>query len=331
MVSSVELNAFKSFGHKTIELKGLNLFMGLNSSGKSSVIQALRMVSRAASGKIADEVLLDGHGTLSELVNRNMKGEDFLLSADYGGAMPVRYDGNNEGIVYADFPDVIYIAADRFGPRDSVPVNYSHTIGPHGENMLNLYFEIRDELMPDAMRHPESEKNTVEENLQKWLQEIAPGVTINAERPRNTDLSYVQFNEFRSQNVGFGLSYVLPILIALCYSAIKGGMIVLIENPEAHLHPKGQTCMGEFLCKAAEAGVQVVVETHSDHLLDGVRIHSRKDVSKKFHDIVTINWCRINEEGFTDVETPKLDHNGRLDEWPKDMCDQFEINAVELM
>lgn len=97
MVSSVELNAFKSFGHKTIELKGLNLFMGLNSSGKSSVIQALRMVSRAASGKIADEVLLDGHGTLSELVNRNMKGEDFLLSADYGGAMRSGMTGITRG------------------------------------------------------------------------------------------------------------------------------------------------------------------------------------------------------------------------------------------
>src|SRR5260221_6265573 len=76
-------------------------------------------------------------------------------------------------------------------------------------------------------------------------------------------------DRLRPQNVGYGLSHVLPILTA-CLGA-QTGALLLIENPESHLHPSGQSAMGEFLAQVASAGIQLIVETHSDHVLNGIR------------------------------------------------------------
>lgn len=77
-------------------------------------------------------------------------------------------------------------------------------------------------------------------------------------------------NAYRSTNVGFGLTYSLPIFVAVLSS--RPGSLILLENPEAHLHPKGQSRLGEFLAIAASQGIQIVAETHSDHVLNGVRV-----------------------------------------------------------
>ncbi|WP_180834594.1 AAA family ATPase, partial [Vibrio parahaemolyticus] len=66
---------------------------------------------------------------------------------------------------------------------------------------------------------------------------------------------------------------VLPIVLALLVT--KPGGLVIIENPEAHLHPKGQSYLGRLIQRTAEAGVQVIIETHSDHLLNGIRVAAR--------------------------------------------------------
>ena len=79
----------------------------------------------------------------------------------------------------------------------------------------------------------------------------------------------VASRNYRATNVGFGLSYVLSVLLALLSPP---GTLCLIENPESHLHPRGQTKLAELAARAAKAGVQVFAETHSDHFMDGVRI-----------------------------------------------------------
>jgi predicted ATPase len=69
--------------------------------------------------------------------------------------------------------------------------------------------------------------------------------------------------------MGFGVSYTLPIVVA-AMTATEGGLLI-VENPEAHLHPAGQSEMGVFLARMAAAGLQIVVETHSDHIINGIR------------------------------------------------------------
>ena len=103
------------------------------------------------------------------------------------------------------------------------------------------------------------------------LEEVAAADSVIAgfsfDRPGD-----VPSRSYRATNVGFGLSYTLPVIVALLAPA---GALCLIENPESHLHPKGQTKLAELAVRASRAGVQVFVETHSDHFMDGVRIAVR--------------------------------------------------------
>ena len=86
----------------------------------------------------------------------------------------------------------------------------------------------------------------------------------------------------------------------------------LIENPEVHLHPAGQAQMGQFLAEVAAAGVQVIVETHSDHVFNGIR---RAVKSKRLAaDDVALHFMRSRDEVVgQQVTTPTLDTDGNVD------------------
>ena len=126
-------------------------------------------------------------------------------------------------------------------------------------------------------------------------------------------------------NVGFGLSYTLPVLTALL--APKGSMC-LIENPEAHLHPRGQTKLAELAVRASLAGVQVVIETHSDHFMDGIRIAVRDWLIAP--EQIAFHYFE-RQDGKSVVTSPSLDADGRLSSWPAGFFDQHEENLARLI
>lgn len=106
--------------------------------------------------------------------------------------------------------------------------------------------------------------------------------------------------------------------------------LVIVENPEAHLHPRGQTEMARLICKCVEAGAQVIIETHSDHLLNGVRIYT-KISNIDFYKQVLIHWFQLDENKNTELESTTIAPDGRLYNWPIGLSDQFEINASQLL
>ena len=134
-------------------------------------------------------------------------------------------------------------------------------------------------------------------------------------------------NQYRPTNVGFGLTYTLPVLVALLSS--RQGGLVIIENPEAHLHPKGQVALGELLARVANAGVQVIVETHSDHVLNGIRVAVAKGLT--LPQDVQIHFFTRTRDSRHDVVTPVLDTSGRLDYWPEDFFDQWNKSLEALL
>jgi predicted ATPase len=129
----------------------------------------------------------------------------------------------------------------------------------------------------------------------------------------------------RPQNVGYGITHILPILTA-CLTASPGS-ILLIENPEAHLHPSGQSLMGAFLAKTAANGVQVVVESHSDHILNGIRIAVKNELINQ-NDVAIHFFTSVLE---TQVMSPLIDRNGNLDKWPQGFFDQIDIDTTTLL
>ncbi|WP_337466909.1 DUF3696 domain-containing protein, partial [Bacteroides sp.] len=94
-------------------------------------------------------------------------------------------------------------------------------------------------------------------------------------------------------------------------------------------HPKGQTEMGRLISLCTEAGVQVVVETHSDHLFDGIRIYAKNN--QGFAQKVITYWFELDDNDNTIVEEAQITEDGRVKNWPPGMFDQFEINASKLL
>lgn len=233
-----------------------------------------------------------------------------------------------------------YVNAERVGPRKS----YSHSetlvrrgdLGPRGEYALNFLSERGNSLLPAGdPRLAGATGRRLLDAIDRWVGEISPGAHLSFDKVVEADALLAGFSfdreddiatrRFRATNVGFGLSYTLPVLTALL--AVPRSLC-LIENPEAHLHPRGQTRMAEFAVRAALAGVQVVVETHSDHFLDGVRIAVRDGLLPP--EDVAIHYFERRGSKST-VTSPVVDPDGRLSTWPVGFFDQHEDNLARLL
>jgi len=119
-------------------------------------------------------------------------------------------------------------------------------------------------------------------------------------------------------DVGFGVSQVLPVLVAL--HAAKAGQLVYLEQPEIHLHPRARLVLAELLADAANRGVRVVAETHSSMLLLGIQsCVASGDISR---DKVKLHWFERNgKHGSTTVSSADMDASGSFGEWPEDFGD----------
>jgi len=234
-----------------------------------------------------------------------------------------------------------YLTAERIGPRpffetSDFQVRQRRQIGTRGEYAAHFLSVYRDERIPNSiLGHPKAESSSLIEQVRAWMGEVSPGTKIERKLSPDMGLVSLQFsyglsNPYRATNVGFGITYILPILLAILAS--PPGTLILLENPEAHLHPKGQSMMGHLLALAASCGVQVVVETHSDHVLNGIRlaVHGGKI---KPEDVCLHFFQRTEENGqaLTQVVTPQIDRNGRINQWPDGFFDEWDKSLDALL
>lgn len=326
MINQLIIKGFKSFVNNSINFNQLNVLTGLNSSGKSTVIQALQILNKYS--RNFKNPLIEGHGDYKELQNP-FSSLPFSINARYCEDRMICYSPLTENNIYADdFPGLIVISADRYGPLVSIPLLSDCELGPKGENVIKCIEMHENDILDELVIHPCSEGDTFLYNLRAWLGTISPGVQFDYNIIDKADTSFSLFNGYRAKNVGFGLSYTLPIIVALFLGTIKKNILVILENPEAHLHPRGQTEMGKLIASVAHSGCQVIVETHSDHLFDGIRIYAKNN--KGFADKVLTHWFE-QDKGISNVTSIKMDNYGRIKEWPEGMFDQFEINASDLL
>jgi predicted ATPase len=237
---------------------------------------------------------------------------------------------------------ISYISADRFGPRTSLPLSIegsAETVGRNGENLVGFLSGL-DDKSADGLRTPESlvlgEGTGVIHNIQEWLRVISPGVKFEFGREDILDLGWTKFDEHRPAHVGFGLSYAISIIASVIVHASQMAsgkadqILLLVENPEAHLHPSGQTMMGRMLAMAASCGLQIIAETHSDHLLNGVRIAVKDGVLP--HADLACYFLRVGEgENPAKVEKLAVDKYGMLDYWPDGFFDETDKNLTRLL
>lgn len=224
---------------------------------------------------------------------------------------------------------------------------------PGGGDLIEFLYNVGDQFElrkgnPMIFPNCPNERNLINQ-VNAWLQVVSPGAQIKISKRevagRDRFIQSVAFGRagyehaFNPQSVGFGISYILPVLVALLTSIPED--IVIIENPEAHLHPRGQAEMGNLIARAAAYGVQVFVETHSDHVINGIRVAVKKGIVKpedvniafferKGHEIIAEDGAK-RKEYYADVRNIKIDNNGSLSEYPEDFMDEWNNQLMRLM
>ena len=327
IIKTLEFHGFKSFVSELLELKDLTLLTGLNSSGKSSVIQSILLLEKAAR---KEKLYLSGHGSLSEFKNPFTNSLGIAATFDNDSCISIA-DEKSDSSGPVQFPEIIYVCADRFGPETSMPVFVdSLKLGKKGENIHKCIEHFADYPLPELLQHQNSEGLTFLFNLRAWLSVVSPNVNFQSEIQDIADSSFATFNGFRSKNVGFGLSYALPVIVALLLGSIIENSLVMIENPEAHLHPRGQVEIARLISLCVRSGTQVIIETHSDHLFDGIRIQA-KNSTDGFFSKIKVYWFELDKNNNTSSQEADVDEDGRLDKWPTGLFDQFGINASKLL
>lgn len=224
--------------------------------------------------------------------------------------------------------NLTYITAERLGPQEFYPLEERsaiQSIGSKGEHAIGRLFQLADMEIPAEIRIPTAPPTLIRQ-VEAWMQKFFPGCGIDVARIDRMNAvtlgirTSAETDYHRPINVGFGLTQILPILIA-ALSATRDNLI-LIENPEVHLHPAGQALMGQFLAEVARSGPQIVLETHSDHVLNGIRRAVRQKVLNPNQ--VNLHFFRPLQHGFDQVVSPQLDQYGNIDIWPEGFFDQFD-------
>lgn len=227
-----------------------------------------------------------------------------------------------------------YVSADRMGPKnyyESTTLGHFECVGANGEDTVNILYHKGDEQINSKLfelycKHfdiiPEETSKTIEDHTNFWMDKIFDGAKIKVESIKGEDLLKLRISSekggisFKPTNVGYGFSYSLPIIVSGLIA--KPGEILIIENPEAHLHPYAQSIIAKFLSLVSKTGVQVFIESHSDHILNGLRIEVYDQVIKN-EDLNVLYFDNDLDSIYTKIE---IDSEGGVLNWPEKFFDQ---------
>jgi len=232
-----------------------------------------------------------------------------------------------------DTEKVHFISADRIGPQEvykkSPLSDFSH-VGTNGEMVVNLLNKLSDHPVNEVLYLAETpgilgeNQATLLVQTQAWLGKILSPLSLKI-NPLRVNLLELLIGDSKPSNVGFGYSSILPIIVTGLIA--KPGEKIIIENPEIHLHPKAQSSLIEFLIKVANTGVQIFIESHSDHVLNALRLATKNGLLAP-EDVNILFFERENND--TKIIKPTIDSNGRLDHWPEDFFDETAKSLASL-
>lgn len=250
--------------------------------------------------------------------------------------------GQNSKLILP-FQNLVYISAERIGPKLSFTPSSDEWIDKRGEHTIQLLYERQydsvDERIIEGMSDifPDFDEEDfspmVNDVLNFWMTKMfgTAAATVSYIETANIYTLGISTEQkggkavFKPTNVGFGYSYALPILIAGLTA--RKDTILIVENPESHLHPSAQSMITKFLGLVANCGVQVFVETHSEHILNALRVMVVQR-SMKARDINVMYFDSQLEDYF---ETIAIEENGKMDHWPANFFDQAEKDLNVLL
>ena len=209
------------------------------------------------------------------------------------------------------FSRILYLGPLREHPRHRYVWEGDHPkgIGQDGEKAISALLSGRIRRLP------------IDEQILSWLQrlELIDSYDLRPASGVGRDYEFLVKKykggpDVRLTDIGFGVSQVLPVLI-LCYYAPEGSILIL-EQPEAHLHPKVQTELADVLIDVVKnRNIQIILESHSEYLLSRLQ---RRIAEKEIAAADTaLYFCEI-KDGTSEIEQLNVDEYGNIRNWPQD-------------
>ncbi|WP_290235115.1 DUF3696 domain-containing protein [Bacteroides acidifaciens] len=244
-----------------------------------------------------------------------------------------------------------YISADRWGGRSDFP---KETYAAETQRQLSIEGG-KGELVAQFLHAFGGEVVTVVPQLDPdmdmslmgqviyWERKISPNVTLNVEQNKDGKSFAITYgystsgddkplDNLRAENIGYGISYTLPVIVALL--SAKPGSLIIIENPEAHLHPAGQSELAKLITLVASNGVQVIIETHSDHIVSGIQLackaYEKDHTTGISRDDVALYYFSNDSSNRLHIDPIKIEETGALEHQPKGFFDQAEKDMFQL-
>lgn len=373
MITKLKISNFKSHQNTKLNTGALTLLSGVNSSGKSSVLQAFLLLrqsfkkNRLSAGLDLNAPLCDigkGIDALNQFAS-NSETIAFELQTKEG-KFPFNFNVNGR---YEDTflpqerqmilqPELLqlslftnnfqYLSAGRIAgidlyPMDSYAVETERQLSVnYGQGELVAHFleywgEHRDFNIesPLLLHNSTTSKKLLDQTI-AWENEISPRLTMTPKKEADKvtiDYGYKGVGthsptkNLKPKNIGFGISYSLSIVVALL--SAKPGALLIIENPEAHLHPRGQSKLAELIARTAKSGVQIFIESHSDHIFNGIRKAIHNGLIE--NDIAKVHYFELDEQNATKSTEIKISENGRVLNTQLGLFDQFDDDLDELL
>lgn len=228
------------------------------------------------------------------------------------------------------FSDIYYLASTRAEPQRQNRWESEHPIdvGKRGHDVTSALLSAR-------VKH----LGQNEKRISAWLQKMKLAHSFSLESQGDDGKDYeirirknAESPAVTLVDMGYGLSQFLPVLV-LCYYVPEGSTLIL-EQPGIHLHPMVQSQLADLLIEVVtERNLQVIVESHSEHLL--VRLQRRIAEGKIGKDKIGLYFCRNDEaEGVSTLDPLDVDRVGNIRNWPENffgdvMGDMFAITNAQ--
>jgi len=350
MIKEFKIHNYKSFQDGKFELSKLNLFSGANSAGKSSAIQALLNAADNIQESVKSHRFIARHTpsvTFNEVRNfiTNAKSFDVNLSSDDQcinlNFTPCDDAFINIGVSQSDAADdnlydllhnnLFYLPATRTSRLSDSIINPNpdqNILGLNDEYIIDFYYNNRSNVLSAELVKDPSLK-TLEGQVNYWLDKLT-GYKLVVEMDGSqykVKFETKSGKQLYPYHVGTGISFITGVLI-VCL-AMPANSLIIIENPEIHLHPAAQADLTDFLAMIALSGRQVLVESHSDHVFNGIRRLLHKH-TLLVGDVSVYNFVRDND-GLSYGSSVSLSQEGGIVNYVPGMFEQFDKDLDEIL
>lgn len=313
MINRIHIVNYKGLAEAELDLKKYTILTGLNSTGKSTCFQSI-LAALYLSKPNAGILLSDWDFSFESIRNRNVNAKSIKIEIDTeDGEIKCIIDENGIDINHDTELDIetnlYYLNANRLGFGDFETMSPKFYIGLAGEYIFGTFEKEKSNTVITGLRCLD-ESETLSSHVNYWLSYISGlRFELQTEIVSTTKVKVIYRSEglpnIVPQQLGVGISYLAKILI-MCLRA-KVGDVLMIENPEIHLHPAAQARLGEFFTYISNAGIQLLIETHCEYLIDKLQYQIYK---AKFNSNDAVLYYKGGPE--TPFEQMIFESNGRF-------------------